>query len=691
MFPYLAFNRTVSFLVASLFVAAAASAQSDGVSLEDVFTVRGLGGVAVAPDGNRVLYTVTTADLEENETNSDVWMLVRDGQSWGDPIQMTTASENDANPKWRSDGGAFAFLSGRDEERNGAKGQRLFLMRPSGGEAALLYGHKTSIGNFQWSPDGAHIAFVAADEPTAQDKESEELGRDVVVEEDDLRFTHLWILDVAGKVARRVTEGREFTVGAFQWSPDGERIAFSATPTNLPTDSWRSDIYVTPAFDLNGSVQRVTDNIGPDQNPVWTPDGQGLIVQTHETDRSAVGYTRARLIRLDGSTPEDVSPLLDVQAGTYELTNDGRSAFFSATDHTTRALFFVTLASRETFRVTPDEAVYGSFSFSADFRTVAYVYEDPNTPAEIYVSSLRSRPRPGSVTATTPLTNHNSHTASWTLGRTEVLRWAGSDGRPVEGIVVYPTDWEPGSSPRATVVKIHGGPSGVYVQNFQAASSSSDAQRYAGDGYVVLLPNPRGSSGYGEEGLRSVVTDWGGLDFQDIMAGVDTLVARGVAHEDSLGVMGWSYGGYMTAWTVTQTDRFKAAVAGAAITENIAMWGTQDIVHVFEAYFGGGPYEPGQWEIYQRSNPLAFIERAVTPTLILHGQNDERVPPNQARIFYRALKANGVDTELVWLPRTGHGPREPGLRYETARRQKEWMDRWIRGAQRDSTETAGIS
>ena len=184
-----------------------------------------------------------------------------------------------------------------------------------------------------------------------------------------------------------------------------------------------------------------------------------------------------------------------------------------------------------------------------------------------------------------------------------------------------------------------------------------------------------------------MVGDWGGLDFQDIMTGVDTLIARGITHADSLGVMGWSYGGYMTAWTVTQTSRFKAAVAGAAITENIAMWGTQDIQHVFEAYFGGGPYEPGMWEVYQKSNPLAFIENATTPTMVLHGENDPRVPPNQARIFYRGLRANGVPAKLVWLPRTGHGPREPGLRYETARHQKEWMDQWIRkGPAKPTTE-----
>ncbi|NLG61327.1 MAG: S9 family peptidase, partial [Candidatus Cloacimonetes bacterium] len=160
--------------------------------------------------------------------------------------------------------------------------------------------------------------------------------------------------------------------------------------------------------------------------------------------------------------------------------------------------------------------------------------------------------------------------------------------------------------------------------------------------------------------------------------GVDALIERGIAHPDSLGVMGWSYGGYMTAWTVTQTDRFKAAVNGAGITEPIAMWGTQDIIHVFEGYFGGHPFEDGRWDEYQESSPLAHVRNVTTPTLMIHGRNDARVPPNQAQIFFRSLRALGIPTELVWLPRTGHGPTEPGLQYETALRQKQWMDRWIR-------------
>ncbi len=390
-----------------------------------------------------------------------------------------------------------------------------------------------------------------------------------------------------------------------------------------------------------------------------------------------MGYQRVYRIPKAGGKPEDVSPDMDVQPSLYVLTADGKGAFFEAITGTTVGLFYLPLETRKAVRLSGDQGVMAQASFSKDRHRVAFVGETPTKPQEIYAALVPDKPAAGALRNVNPLTRHNEPVAGWAVGLTDVVRWKSTDGRDAEGLLVYPAGWTPARGPAPLVVKIHGGPSGVYLQNFQA-SYGSDAQRYAADGYAVLLPNPRGSSGYGDAGQRAVVKDWGGLDFQDIMTGVDTLVARGIAHKDSLGVMGWSYGGYMTAWTISQTNRFKAAVVGAGITETIAMWGTQDIVDLFEAYFGGGPWEAGEWEVYQKSSPIAHMKNPRTPTLIIHGRNDPRVPPNQAMILYRTLKAFNVPTELMWLPRSEHSPTEPGLQYETAKAQKEWMDRWIR-------------
>lgn len=662
-----------------------ASDDNGGPTLENLFTVKGVGGVRVSPDGSAVLYQVTSSDLEENETDTDIWMIRRGESGWDEPLQITSSDKNDINPQWRPGSQAFAFLSSRANAGGGGQGgggngdeQQLHLLDTRGGEAQELFTHETSITNFQWSPDGTFILFRANDPEGEDEKARKESGRDINVEDDPGRPNHLWLLDVEAGEARRVTEGDGFTVGPFDWHPDGRLVVFSATPTSRPMDSWKSDVYTITPHDSTATPNRLTTNPGPDANPQWSPDGRHIYFSGQLTERYQVAMNHMYRIAPDGGDRQDVSPDADVQPGAFTLSSDGRGAFFSTTTGTTRGLFYMSLDDRQPVRLTPDQGVYGSADLSEDGSLVVFTHENPTKAVELYAATLSSRPDAESVVAETPLTAHNDHTSAWALGQTEVLQWKSSDGRDMEGVVVYPHDWAETGGPRATVVKIHGGPSGVFVENFQASSSSSDAQRYAADGYVVLMPNPRGSSGYGEAGLQAVVGDWGGLDFQDIMTGVDELVDRGVSHPDSLGVMGWSYGGFMTAWTVTQTSRFQAAVAGAAITENISMWGTQDIQHVFEAYFGAGPYEPGMMEVYQKSNPLAFIENATTPTMILHGANDPRVPPNQAMTFYRGLKANGVDTKLVWLPRTGHGPREPGLRYETARHQKEWMDQWIR-------------
>jgi dipeptidyl aminopeptidase/acylaminoacyl peptidase len=243
----------------------------------------------------------------------------------------------------------------------------------------------------------------------------------------------------------------------------------------------------------------------------------------------------------------------------------------------------------------------------------------------------------------------------------------------VEGVVVH----RPGPArPGPLVVDLHGGPAWVWTQTFQTGLFAS-AQLFAADGYTVFLPNPRGSHGYGDAAQR--MADWGQLDYQDIQSGVDTLIRRGLAHPDSLAIMGWSYGGFMSAWTITQTPRFRAAVVGAGITEPVAMWGTQNVVHYYEAFFGGSPFAEGAWDAYQRTSALSGVGRVRTPTLVIHGMQDPIVPPNQGLIFYRALRSNGVAAELVWLPRTEHGPTEPGLMYETVRRTKEWIDRWVRG------------
>lgn len=654
-------------------------------TLEDIFSVKVLGSIALSPDGRHVLYTVTASDLDANTTNSEVWMVPADGSA--EPVQLTRNPGSDSRPAWRPDGSAFVFVSARGT--GAAARPALYLMRPfGGGEPERLYSHETGIGQFSWSPDGRFIAFTAGDEESQDAKDRKKLGRDSEIEDESDQYRHLWILDVESRQARRVTQGTAFTVQAFSWHPDSRRIAFWSTPNLLPYDSWKSDIFVVDALEASPAPRRLTTNPRGDFHPMWTPDGQWIVYRTrHLAKRSLTNHKLFR-IPADGGAFEDISPKADlvpsIEAGYltgYVFAPDGRHAFFGATTGTTEGLFAMPLDTREPIRLTPDSGVYEGASFSLNRQTVAFLHESPDEPPEIYAAEIDISAGGSRLTGVRQLTSHNEHAKAFAVGKTEVVRWKSRDGREIEGLVVLPAGWSHGDGPRALVTNIHGGPAQVRVQSFQAAGFDTDAQRYAADGYAVFLPNPRGSSGYSEESLLSIREDWGGRDFQDIMTGIDYLIDRGIAHRDSLGVMGWSYGGYMTAWAVTQTRRFKAAVAGAPITDILSQWGSTvaNIHLMIEDYFRGGPYEPGRWKVYQRSNPMPFVTQVTTPTLVIQGKNDPTVTPDQARTFFRALRANGVPTKLVWLPRTGHWPGEPGLGYEAARHQKEWLDRWVRG------------
>ena len=260
------------------------------------------------------------------------------------------------------------------------------------------------------------------------------------------------------------------------------------------------------------------------------------------------------------------------------------------------------------------------------------------------------------------------------LGATELVRWKGKDGLEIEGLLTLPVH-SPAGSRVPLILNIHGGPSGVFSEAFIGAPGLYPIAAFAAKGYAVLRPNPRGSTGYGTPFRQRVVRDWGGLDFQDLMAGVDSLIARGIADPERLAVMGWSYGGYMTAWTVTQTARFKAAAVGAGITNHVSMYGTQDIPTVYEDYFGGLPWTAA--DVYARSSPINFVHRVKTPTLLLHGENDNRVPPTQAHEFYRAIKRQGVETRMVVYPRQPHGPTEPKFQQHIMEEHLAWVEKHL--------------
>jgi dipeptidyl aminopeptidase/acylaminoacyl peptidase len=651
--------RPLALLALAPAAALAQAAQSPRpMTPDDVMGVRGVSDPQLSPDGRWVAYVVSVTDTTENATDSDVWLVRADGT--GSPRRLTTSKKSDASPRWSPDGKRLAFLSAREER------PQLWVLDPEGGEAERLTESKTAVSAFAWSPDGARIAYVAARAPTADEERRQRVKDDPIVVDSVFPHTRLWVLDVADKKARELVQG-EFSVGDPQWAPDGRRLAYVVRPTPRADDGSKSDLWVVAA-DGAGAPRKLTENPGTDGTPRWSPDGRSIAFLTRPGTSDQVGMLRLAVIPADGGAARLLAPDFEYQPNDVWWSKDGRTLRLEAPTRTTNNLFELPATGGTPRPLFTEQAWVGSTSMSDDWRTVAVVRSDLRTPPDVHVARAAAR----GPLALRKLTDHNPQVRALAIGRTEVLRYKGPGGLDVEGLVIYPADYKPGQR-YPLITQVHGGPAGAWLDRFPS-NYGSYAHVWAGRGWVVFQPNPRGSTGYGEPFLRANIKDWGSGDYQDIQAGIDTLVARGVADPQRLAQAGWSYGGYMTAWTLTQTNRFKAVMVGAGLTNMESMYGTNDIPSTLDGYFGGTPYD--NVEEYRKRSAMTFIKQAKTPTLILHGQQDLRVPIGQAQELYLGLKRNGVPVSLVFYPREGHGLGEPRHQLDKMRRELAWMTRW---------------
>ena len=626
-------------------------------TFEDILALQNVGDPQISPDGKWIAYVVTVTDMKANATNSDIWLVSTSG---GAPRQLTRSPKADGSPRWSPDGTWLAFVSAREER------PQIYRINPLGGEAERLSDSKTGVGGIQWSPDGTRIAFTAPQAPTAEQERKQRDRDDAIVVDTDFRMGRIWVLDLATREARELVKAEMHATDP-QWSPDGTRIAFSATPSPRADDGFRSDVYVVDV--ASGATRKLVENEGPDGSPRWSPDGRFLTISTRPLGRGAIGLSRLAIVPAEGGTPRLLAPAFDYSAGNVTWSPDGRTLWFTAGIGTTTQLFTVPAAGGTPRQLTTLQGTLGGLSMSADRAQVAFTVSTVQQPAEVHVAAMARPAQP------TKLSDHNAAVASLALGRSEVIRWKGHDGMEIEGIVIYPVGYQPGRR-YPTMANIHGGPSGVWSQSFPG-SWGNYAHVWAANGWVSFFPNVRGSSNYGEAFLVSNVRDWGGGDYRDIQTGLDTLVARGISDPDRMAQSGWSYGGYMTAWTITQTARFKAAMVGAGLTNMFSMYSTNDLQSTLDAYFGAEPWDDR--EAYDRASALMFIKQARTPTLILHGQQDLRVPVGQAQELYMGLKRNDVPVELVFYPRAGHGIGEPRHQLDKMKREYEWFRRWVLG------------
>ncbi len=618
---------------------------------------------AMSPDGSLVAYVVREPVMEgeKSEYLGHIWVVSSNGEM---NIQYTHGEKSAGNPAFSPDGTHLAFTSSRTDAN------QIWVMRVRGGEAELLTDGENGVGAFKWSPDGSRIAFTMRDPDTEEEKKAKEEKRDVILVDQNYKYSHIYTVafaenDDGDHETKRLTAG-EFHVQSFDWSPDGTTIVFAHAPDpTINTGGVNVDLSTVPAD--SGAVSPLFTWPGADGSPLYSPDGEWIAFVSHGGSPQRIGLGDLYVIPSAGGEQRKLADTHDRSAGLLGWSSDGSNLLISESFRTTRHVFSVPLDGGAPRQLTTGDGVIGAISFDDGFASMAFTYQEPEMPVDVYVSSVNNFQR-------TRLTSIHEGVPRPQMGRTELIRWNSPDGLGIEGLLTYPVDYQEGRA-YPLILNIHGGPAGVFNQSFTGNPSIYMIQYFAQEGYAILRPNPRGSSGYGKDFRYANYMDWGYGDYEDLMSGVDIAIEMGVAHPDSLLAMGWSYGGYMTSFLVTRTDRFQAASMGAGLPNLISMVSTTDIPDYLVAHFGGEFWD--DYDTYEKHSAMYRIANVTIPTQVIHGEDDLRVPFTQGQEFYTALRRRGIPTEMVVYPRTPHGPREPKLLMDVSQRIMKWFERFL--------------
>jgi len=639
-------------------VLAARTLPAEVPTIDDLVSLKSPGEVSLSPDGRSLAYTVTETNWEDDRYEREIW-LAREGE---ESIAFTGAERSSFGPQWSPNGDSIAFLSDRTGKT------QLYRMGSNGGEPEELTDAAEGVSRFEWSPDGTWIAISMMDPKGEElEKREQELG-EFQWEDEDHRMSHLWKLDLETRALSPLTEGRELTVDDFAVSPDGRRIAFAARPFPDPSAALHSDIYVV---DVAGRlVQRIVDWPGTDSSPRWSPEGDRIAFVSAGGVETYYGNDEVAIVGASGGKPAIVTAEFDEDAGLLAWRGDG--IYFAASQRTERHLFRVMENGSEMKRLSADGWVLGSIAFAARAPKAAFTADRFDRYTEVYRSPL-------SELALERVTDFDSQLSEFALGRREVISWNSTDGTDIEGVLVKPHDFDP-SKKYPLLFKIHGGPTGVDAQ--QKITSADRRyyamERFAAKGALVLMVNYRGSAGYGEAFRSLNVRNLGVGDAWDVESGLDHLARQGIVDETRVGTMGWSQGGYISAFLATHSShRFRAASVGAGISDWMTYYVNTDIHPFTRQYLKADPWSDP--EIYEKTSPITYIRQARTPTLIQHGEKDARVPIPNAYELYQGLRDQNVPVRLAIYKGFGHGIDKPKSNRAVMTHNEEWFAKWIWG------------
>ena len=648
----------------------------------------------ISPDGRAVVYERQETDWKENAYVTQLFLAdVASGRS----VQLTRGKKPAAGAEWSPDGRWIAFLTERegvsapkdpeakDKEAAETKpdARQIWLIAPGGGEAWPLTAHGARIETFHWSKDGQSIAFTAPVPEAKALKDRKEKYGDYEVVESDFDQSQLWVVDVAAAArgaaparALQLTRDPRRSVGEFDWSPDSTRIAFAATPSPLLAHRSDSDLYLVARAHPE-AVKAIVALPGPDDSPAFSPDGSEIAFETalgapyHYYANGHIASVRlADVERRPARAAADVrdrTASFDEDAGLLAWGPDG--IYMTALRRTDSHIFRIPAAGEVTRLSSPERLAVSAPSFTRDFKTAAFVTADDRHLPEIAVSALTPfQPR--------TLTNMTAQTAGWTTGPVSLVRWKSGDGAEIEGVLHKPADFQAGPRHPLLVV-IHGGPTGISRALMAPGNRYYPIEVFLAKGALVLEPNYRGSAGYGGAFRALNVRNLGVGDMADVMSGVDALVAQGLADPDRLGVMGWSQGGYISAFLTTHTDRFKAVSVGAGISDWTTYYVNTDITPFTRQYLKATPWDDP--EIYARTSPITTIRQAKTPTLIQHGAADKRVPIPNGYELYRGLRDQNVPARMIVYSGYGHGITKPKSNRAVLQHNLDWFSHYVWG------------
>ncbi len=589
---------------------------------------------------------VLSEPVKGTKHTSNIWIF---NVKTGEVRQLTTSKKSDRHPRWSPDSKKLAFLSNRDEKT------QIYLIPIDGGEAQALTNSKTGITSFEWSPDGTKIAFLSTTPKTEEEEKKQKEKDDAYVVDKDDKHPQLRIIDIETRKVKQITE-EKWRISEFTWTPDGKFLIISATDNPQP-ELFTDKIYLVHIED--GKMEKIISPKGPFNNLKVSPDGKFIAYLGSRVD--GPGAYDLYLLSIKDKTPLNLTETtINRIVSSFEWYKDGSFLILSVTGFS-RTFYTIARDGKVNrlgnFNLTPS----GSFDVNSNF--LVFVGETATQPPELWVSYSPGKAK--------KITDFNKEWDNIKLIRPEKVHYPSFDGKEIEAAVYKPFEYQQGKR-FPLVVLVHGGPSGVWSNRF-----NSWAQLLSTRGFVVLCPNIRGSIGYGYEFMISNRRDWGGGDFKDVMAGVDYMIEQGIADPEKIGIGGWSYGGYMAAWAVTQTDRFKASVSGAPMTDLAVEYGTEtNSINPYDTWYLGTPYE--NLKLFIERSPMTHIKNVRTPTLILCGKEDVIDPIAQCYQFHRGLKRYGVETELVVYPREGHGIREEKHQIDVLNRVINWFEKYLK-------------